>query len=77
MNKENHRFSTNKALKLHNINAWCMHYIKYKQSEDDHQKADEEQCKISWWFKDVKNNLIQKDNWKWEDFFIIHHKKLD
>ncbi len=54
-----------------------MHYIKYKQSEDDHQKADEEQCKISWWFKDVKNNLIQKDNWKWEDFFIIHHKKLD
>jgi len=42
MNKENHRFSTNKALKLHNINAWCMHYIKYKQSEDDHQKADEE-----------------------------------
>ncbi len=54
-----------------------MHHIKHKQSEDNHQKIDKEQCKTSWRFKDAENSLIQEDNWKWKDSLIAHHKDRD
>ncbi len=34
-----------------------MHHTEHKQSEDDHQKTDKEQCKTSWRSKDAENSL--------------------
>ncbi len=72
MSEENCRLSACNALKLHDIDTWYMHHTEHKQSEDDHQKIDERQCKTSWRFKDVKNSLTQEDSWKWKDSLITH-----
>ncbi len=74
MNEENCRLSVCNASKLHNTDIWCTHHIEYKQSEDDHQKTDERQCKTSWRFKDSENSLIQKDSRKWKDSLIAHYR---
>ena len=55
----------------------CTHHTKHKQSENDHQKTDKEQCKTSWRFKDAENSLIQENSWEWENSLITHHKDHD